>query len=604
MNRLMMVLVVCLATAGDGPTASASSGLSDADWPAIRATREEALQQYLKSEAVGYDWFANAMHGEEAGTPFLLMRSFPDLAPDIWGAPEERLARFGFIDDPKDPNRPLPLGLGWRSNPGKGDGELAVDHTVTLTCAACHVGKVRVATGLDLLLVGAPNTQIDVRKFRRAVELTAERMMSAEAQIKDTTARLVKIVASKPEGYFYGGRYGIDAQAETRERERYKDPAYVAKMLVGFGQKVQIGRYAVVKELATSYSKANAPPLDGGSPGQSDGTGDLLPKFLLGKVIDRNDVAGSLKRFLTNAYPELPYRNATATDNLSVFMQTERRYGQLDGSLKESIIRNVAAMTAVVGSPVGSNLMNAELTGTFTARLPAPPYPFAVDMPRARRGAAIFAANCAACHSAGNENIYKLSEIGTDPNRAQVLSPEGKKLLLDNFKAAFLLKDKNFIAKRADGTTFKPTELTDDEIINDRTRLDRQGYSAIPLDGIWARAPYLHNGSVPTLRHLLAPGNPESSRPSAFVRGVIRYDTLNVGFAWDARDAAALATEAPTAIMFDTGWDGASNSGHCQEIRVKDDGTVDASGSPRRLDWSGPDRRTELEDLLEYLKTL
>ncbi len=85
---------------------------------------------------------------------------------------------------------------------------------------------------------------------------------------------------------------------------------------------------------------------------------------------------------------------------------------------------------------------------------------------------------------------------------------------------------------------------------------------------------------------------------------MIRYDTLNVGFAWDARDAAALATEAPTAIMFDTGWDGASNSGHCQEIRVKDDGTVDASGSPRRLDWSGPDRRTELEDLLEYLKTL
>ncbi len=85
-------------------------------------------------------------------------------------------------------------------------------------------------------------------------------------------------------------------------------------------------------------------------------------------------------------------------------------------------------------------------------------------------------------------NIYKLSEIGTDPNRAQVLSPEGKKLLLDNFKAAFLLKDKNFIAKRADGTTFKPAELTDDEIINDRTRLDRQGYSAIPLDGIWARA--------------------------------------------------------------------------------------------------------------------
>jgi mono/diheme cytochrome c family protein len=356
-------------------------------------------------------------------------------------------------------------------------------------------------------------------------------------------------------------------------------------VLAEFAQKVQIGRVAVRKQMATSYSRPNAPPLDGGSPGQSDGTGDLLPKFLLIKVLDRKDIPGSLGRYLKGDFPELPDQLATVTDNLSVWLQADRPIGQLDGSLKEPIVRNIAAQTAVVGSPAGSNLKNAEIAARFTAHLPAPPYPFAVDMPRARRGEALFRTHCASCHRAGNENIYKVAEIGTDPNRARVLSPEGKKLLMDNFKAAFLLKDKNFTATRADGTTVKPAELKDDDIINDRTRPDNQGYVAGPLSGIWARAPYLHNGSVPSLRHLLAPGNPESARPRAFVRGVIRYDPLNVGFAWDVREAAALVADAPTAVVFDTGWDGASNVGHVAEVRVKDDGTVDASG-------------------LEYLKTL
>ena len=47
------------------------------------------------------------------------------------------------------------------------------------------------------------------------------------------------------------------------------------------------------------------------------------------------------------------------------------------------------------------------------------------------------------------------------------------------------------------------------------------GYANQPLDGIWARAPYLHNGSVPTLRDLL---NAPSERPKAFYRGYDVFD--------------------------------------------------------------------------------
>lgn len=56
------------------------------------------------------------------------------------------------------------------------------------------------------------------------------------------------------------------------------------------------------------------------------------------------------------------------------------------------------------------------------------------------------------------------------------------------------------------------------------------GYANSPLDGVWLRAPYLHNGSVPTLRDLL---EPPSVRPAAFHRGYDVYDPVKVGWRTD-----------------------------------------------------------------------
>jgi hypothetical protein len=56
------------------------------------------------------------------------------------------------------------------------------------------------------------------------------------------------------------------------------------------------------------------------------------------------------------------------------------------------------------------------------------------------------------------------------------------------------------------------------------------GYVNLPLDGLWLRAPYLHNGSVPTLRDLL---NPTGERPAVFYRGYDVFDQKNVGFVSD-----------------------------------------------------------------------
>ncbi|MFO0953815.1 MAG: hypothetical protein U0835_22200 [Isosphaeraceae bacterium] len=448
--------------------------------------------------------------------------------------------------------------------------------------------------------MGAPNTVVDVRKFRRAMELTADRLLN-DAALPETAAKLVELLKSKPPGHYFKGRYGIDEQAEAKERAAFENPDRIAEVLKGFAAKVRGGRAAVVKQLQTSYSKPNAPPLDGGTPGQSDGSGDLIPKLILFREVNGPPLGDPVKRFLTTTYLEMP-TSATATDNLSVWNQWDRPFGQLDASIRSPVIRNVAAETAVVGSPIkrsgdhyisAVNVKNADICASFLSRLPSPPYPFDVDIAGARRGEVIFREHCAVCHRAGNGEVYGFEKIGTDMNRARVLSKEGKSLLLNSFKSAI---PADFVATRPEGGVYMPATLSDDEIINDRVAPERQGYAAGPLDGVWARAPYLHNGSVPTLRHLLAPGNPDSQRPAKFVRGSDLYDVKNVGFRWDPAALAALAADAPTAVLFDTGWDGASNRGHQADVVV--------DGKARRLDWSGPENAEALEDLIEYLKTL
>ena len=124
----------------------------------------------------------------------------------------------------------------------------------------------------------------------------------------------------------------------------------------------------------------------------------------------------------------------------------------------------------------------------------------------------------------------------------------------------------------------KCPKVSDDEILRVET-----GYMATPLDGIWARAPYLHNGSVPTLRHLLVPELRRSDDAKKFWRGNTTYDTQNVGFVWRKQDSKY-------AKHVDFSKNGLSNAGHVGRfLRQEGEGV-----------WGGE----ELEALLEHLKTL
>ncbi len=105
-------------------------------------------------------------------------------------------------------------------------------------------------------------------------------------------------------------------------------------------------------------------------------------------------------------------------------------------------------------------------------------------------------------------------------------------------------------------------------------------YKARPLDGIWATAPYLHNGSVPTLYHLLlAP----KDRPTSFYVGDTMLDTANVGLVWrDDPDGTAFKFE------------------------VRDSNGMVVTGNGNQGHDYGVSKLTEeqRQALLEYLKSL
>lgn len=78
----------------------------------------------------------------------------------------------------------------------------------------------------------------------------------------------------------------------------------------------------------------------------------------------------------------------------------------------------------------------------------------------------------------------------------------------------------------------------------------------MPLDGLWPRGPYLHNGSVPLLRDLLTP---PAGRPVTFLRASDVADRGNGGFVTMPCNTAALVLRGS---CFDTQLPGNGNSGH------------------------------------------
>jgi mono/diheme cytochrome c family protein len=324
---------------------------------------------------------------------------------------------------------------------------------------------------------------------------------------------------------------------------------------------------------ARSYAKVpNPPSLTGGAPGLIETSG-------LGSV--------GLVRFVgpDKADTVLPPGPSKA-DIPAIWQIDPSGYANWDGTIR-GFARALTSSMAVVGDPTKIDLpLNAKIQD-FLGKLPPEPYPFSIDQAARRRGEATYQASCAGCHAtpAGRKRDDLVFDVGTDPLRAQAINTLSAQLLA-KIVMSICPHAQAECAFGAEGPIVDPSA--------------HRGYVASPLAGVWAVAPYLHNGSVPTLRQLLVPA---SRTKAAFLRGSTSYNQSDGGWEWEPSKEAELRARGDTALaLHDLLQAGFSPSGHGS---VENPMLVDGRGKSVRVAWSDnvEDKRV-VDDLIAYLLSL
>ena len=228
----------------------------------------------------------------------------------------------------------------------------------------------------------------------------------------------------------------------------------------------------------------------------------------------------------------LPVDATVGTVDLpSIWNQRPRRGMWLHWDGNNDLVeeRNKSAAIGAGATPKTLDLPSMQRIENWTLDLPAPAFPVArIDTARAAQGAKVYAIACASCHATDGAKVGQVTpveDVGTDRNRLDSFTPE-------------LAAGMNTIGE---GRPWRFSHFR-----------KTQGYANAPLDGLWVRAPYLHNGSVPDLRSLLF----AEERPATFYRAYDVYDWDRVGFVSRGADAAR------EGVAFDTSLRGNGNGGH------------------------------------------
>lgn len=199
----------------------------------------------------------------------------------------------------------------------------------------------------------------------------------------------------------------------------------------------------------------------------------------------------------------------------------------------------------------------------YLVSLDAPEYPYPIDAERASKGKILFENNCSSCHGThGNKPsfpnlVFGYTEIGTDPELAKFFTAKGNIRFVQWFNQSFF----------GENSRGEPAP----------------GYIAPPLDGIWATAPYFHNGSVPTIEGVLY----STSRPRYWLhpREPSDYNEQTLGWNHTVLDYGKQGTtdKKQRQLIYDTTAKGYSNAGHTYGDHLNNE---------------------ERSTLIEYIKTL
>lgn len=600
---LILMPVILLLAACDAPELQAPSTPTvvvdvPANWSEFYANKNAAKKDYLARYDAAYQWFANFPFSESDGTPFILLKLMPRLAPEIWAGGDDFLTDVGLFVDERQSDFPAPMGIGFSGLSTRG---ATLDYS-SITCGACHVGRVQLSDGTYQYLEGGVNTRFNLPLMRSKFTQTFEKLLgvsvidpeqSSIAQATNAIIAVLDKVHAEDPGYFYNnfefGGIAFDADYEAAQVALFKQQADT--VIPRFVQRLaneKVGYDALVNK---NYAAIKA-QMHEGIPGMADATG--LSAANAYAEVKKKPLLGLFAGFI------LP-RAQGVTDYMSVWEQGERKAswtsdhkelinggGQWNGSVPIPIYRNIAAQLTL--GLENTDVRVAAFAEELLDGLPANPYPFNVDVDLANKGKTLFAQNCADCHQPHNGKVY--GNLDVPMGRANIVDW----IIERGGRSSFYETCSEDTAVEILGKTIKPcgsfegVSLEGKKYLAMRPLSQQRGYNARPLSGIWAEAPYFHNGSVPTLYHVLV----ANERPATFLRGIEEYDQEKLGYVWKEEDVK-FNENLENAVVFDTNAIPALNAvGHT--------GVVKENGKDYKLDWS--DDKAGLAAILEYLKVL
>jgi hypothetical protein len=528
------------------------------------------------------------------------------------------MERFGLLPDP-DSEEKLPVGL----TAAETRGLTRLGKMVGINCAACHVGQIAFKRK-SLRIDGAPNLFDGNMFFTELVE-AGEGILSSPLELigflhrlhaqstrsskGSVVSRLLAHLAEEESELQAALLARIDrVLKETRRAPKASwalepgaggtDEANRKKLLEG----VQVGELPPLVEKA---SQKDSPLRTEGEDKQKSAVQGTIEevvvtvrllearlKFLknlahIGKGkpdwgFGRVDAFGSVRAL----YFEPDYVPNGPVSYPHIWAFDRNPWFHYDGNTTSVLQRNL-------GQALGVGAIFEDKTYTSTLRpidsdrleqlarkikVPAWPADFLgpLDQGRIQRGAAHFKKHCVACHGltrpteTAPDRLDDLKVIGTDVQRATAVTADLPRTGKPFYNDLAVVLDK--VTKKA---------LEDSKVPPERQKEFEHGrpvewrttrkYAVRPLWGVWATAPYLHNGSVPTLHDLLRPAK---ERPRTFPLGQRDFDPVKVGY--------ATKVEKPR-FTFDVSKVGNANSGHEYGVSLSE---------------------TERLELIEFLKTL
>ncbi len=496
------------------------------------------------------------------------------------------LARFGFIESKADPQwNPdgLPVGFAYQKDfydPMTG----IVEPALGLTCAACHTGELRYGK-YSVLIDGAPAT-IEVTQFQKALGLAMVFTKVMPFRYARFEAKILGPNATDEQKAGLKKGFGIfmeNAKAEidaTTKSKIYANQAGFSRTdaLTRIGNQV----FAVDMKNNSNFAVSSAPV--------------RFPQLWDASWFTWVQYNSSISDPMVRNIGEALGVRAVA-----------KLYGPDAGEYKNSV--NVAGLRS-------AELLLAGTEPYTGLRSPAwPPVFPAIDAAKAAHGAVLYKQHCSGCHlppvdelradlkSPAPAHWWKnkqgkqflivkdvpMDHVGTDPreaadfisrtadtgalNKGRVSAAVGLDLVTKGIGANFY--------KKAGFPLEKQIEWNGGRDPGDVAVRAPAVYKARPLNGVWALGAYLHNGSVPSLYHLLSP---QQERPNKFWTGSKIFDPVKVG-----PDTAELQG----GYLFDVTGAGNSNKGHEFKDGPRGKGVIGPALSPDDR-WA----------LIEYLKSI